>query len=103
MTGEFVTLVPLSGARNERAIMFLQRIITTDETWLHNFDPETKEQSAVWKQSGSPPPVTARVTKSGGKTMFVMFADIRGMVLMHAVPKGTTVNVGYYSKDFIIE
>jgi len=80
--------------------MFLQRIITTDETWLHNYDPETKEQSAVWKRSGSPPPMKARVpvTKKGGKTMFIMFADIRGMILMHAVPKGATVNAGYYSK-----
>jgi len=40
----------------------------------------------------------ARVTKSGGKTMFIMFADIQGMNLMHAVPKGATVNAGYYSK-----
>ena len=78
--------------------MFLQRIITTDETWLHNYDPETKEQPAVWIRSGSPPPMKARVTKSGGKTMLVMFADIRGMILMHAVPKGATVNAGYYSK-----
>ncbi len=30
--------------------MSLQRIITTDETWLYNYDPETKEQSAVWMQ-----------------------------------------------------
>ena len=40
----------------------------------------------------------ARVTKSGGKTMFIMFADMQGMNLMHAVPKGATVNAGYYSK-----
>jgi len=43
-------------------------------------------------------PMKARVTKSGGKTMLIMFADIRGMILMHAVPKGATVNAGYYSK-----
>jgi len=36
--------------------MSLQRIITTDETWLHNYDPETKEQFAVWKRSGLPSP-----------------------------------------------
>ena len=78
--------------------MFLQRIVTTDETWLWFHDPETKEQSAVWKRSDSPPPKKARVSKSGGKIMFIMFADIRGMILMHAVPKGATVNADYYSK-----
>lgn len=34
---------------------FLKRIITTDETWLHYYDPETKQQSSVWKTKESPP------------------------------------------------
>jgi len=37
--------------------------------------------------------------KSGGKTKFIMFADIRGMILMLAFLKGATVNAGYYSKE----
>ncbi|KAJ4432991.1 hypothetical protein ANN_15248 [Periplaneta americana] len=28
---------------------FLSKIITAGETWLHNFDPESKQQSSVWK------------------------------------------------------
>ena len=40
----------------------------------------------------------ARVTKSGGKHMFIMFCNMPGMILQHAVPKDTTVNAGYYSK-----
>ena len=47
-----------------------------------------KGQSAVWNRSGSPPPEKARVTKSGGKHMFIMFCNRRGMILQHAVPKG---------------
>ncbi|XP_052806297.1 protein GVQW3-like [Mya arenaria] len=43
---------------------FLSRILTTDETWLWFYDPETKSQSAVWKRSGSPPHKKARVSKS---------------------------------------
>lgn len=35
---------------------FLDRIITTDETWLHHFDPETKAMSSVWKTPKTPPP-----------------------------------------------
>ena len=77
---------------------FLDSIITTDETWLWLHDPETKQQSAVWKRSGSPPPEKARVSKSGGKFMFIMFCDRKGMLLPHAVPRDTTVNASYYSK-----
>ena len=77
---------------------FLSRIITTDETWLYHFDPETKQQSDMWKRRGSPPPKKARVTKWAGKHMFIMFMDMRGMILTHAVPSGQTVNANNYSK-----
>ena len=30
---------------------FLDCIITSDETWLHYYDPETEQQSSVWKSS----------------------------------------------------
>jgi hypothetical protein len=31
---------------NQSGIGFLDRIITTDETWCHYYDPETKQQSS---------------------------------------------------------
>ena len=49
---------------------FLDRIITTDETWMWFYDPEMKGQSMVWNGSGSPPPEKAGVTKSGGKHVY---------------------------------
>ena len=33
---------------------FLSRLVTTDETWLYHYDPETKQQSVEWRHSGSP-------------------------------------------------
>jgi len=30
--------------------------VTKDETWLYHYDPETKQQSMEWRQSGSPRP-----------------------------------------------
>lgn len=77
---------------------FLNRIITTDETWLHHFDPETKMQSSVWKTPSTPPPKKARVQKSCGKEMFIFFMDRRGMILQHRVRDGRTVNADYYSQ-----
>ena len=76
----------------------LSRIIKTDETWQWFYNPETRSQSAVRKRSRSPPPQKARVSKCGGKYMFIMFADMHGMILQHAVPKNTTVNSDYYCK-----
>lgn len=77
---------------------FLDRIITTDETWIWFFDPETKRESSAWKHTSSPPPMKARVQKSGSRYMFIMFLDRRGMLLCHTVPRGATVNSDYYSK-----
>lgn len=78
--------------------MFLNRIVTTDETWLHHFDPETKLQSSVWKTPSTPPPKKARVQKSCGKEMFIFFMDRHGMILIHRVRDGCTVNAAYYAQ-----
>ena len=81
---------------------FLNRIVTTDETWLYHFDPETKQQSSAWKRKSSPPPLKAKVRQSSQKNMFIFFMDMQGMLLVHAVPNGHTVNAQYYSKVRII-
>ena len=77
---------------------FLDRIITVDETWLYHYDPETKQQSSQWKSQSSPPPKKAKVSRSTGKHMFIIFFDSQGVVLSHAVPVGKTVTASYYSK-----
>ena len=77
----------------KEADAFLNRIITTDETWLFYYDPETKQQSSQWKSSKK-----ARMSRSMGKNMFIVFFHIKGEILSHAVPKGQSVNSMYYSK-----
>jgi len=34
----------------------LSRIITGDETWIHHWDPDTKQESMQWKHVNSPLP-----------------------------------------------
>jgi Transposase (partial DDE domain) len=77
---------------------FLHRVVTMDETWLYLYEPESKQQSMVWKHPGSPPPKKARTCKSSGKFMFMFFMDAHGLILQHAVPQGITVNAAYYQK-----
>ena len=38
---------------SQSGIGFLDRIITTDETWFHYYDPETKQHSSQWKNVDS--------------------------------------------------
>jgi hypothetical protein len=35
---------------------FLSRVITGDESWLYDYDPETKHQFSQWKTLSSPLP-----------------------------------------------
>jgi len=41
---------------SSRSNDFLSRLVTMDETWLYQYDPETKQQSVEWRHSGSPRP-----------------------------------------------
>jgi len=38
----------------ERQDDILGHVITGDETWVYQYDPETKRQSAQWKTANSP-------------------------------------------------
>ena len=35
---------------------FMDRVVTQDETWVHQLDPESKKQSMQWNHPGSFPP-----------------------------------------------
>lgn len=82
---------------SEEGDSFLNNIVTCDETWFHFFEPESKQQSAIWKHPSSPSPVKARLSKSAGKVMSIIFCDSKGIVLNHMVPAKTTVNGEYYA------
>ena len=51
----------------------------------------------MWKHTWSPSPVKARLSKSVGKVMSIIFCDAKGIVLNHMVPDKTIVNGDYYS------
>jgi len=45
---------------------FLSRLVTMDETWLYHYDPETKQQSMEWRNSGSPRPKSPSAKQKSG-------------------------------------
>ena len=57
---------------------------------------KTKRQSSQWKHAGSPRPKKARQSRSTHKLLMILFFDSTGMIYMHWVPTGHTVNKEYY-------
>ncbi|EFA13432.2 Histone-lysine N-methyltransferase SETMAR-like Protein [Tribolium castaneum] len=51
---------------------FLRRFITVDETWIHHYSPETKQQSKQWTAKGEPVPKKAKTLRSAGKVSIGM-------------------------------
>lgn len=76
---------------------FLARLVTMDETWLHHYDPTSKQQAMEWRHSGSPRPQKFRVQRSAGKVMASVFWDKDGVLLINYLPKGQSINAQYYT------
>jgi histone-lysine N-methyltransferase SETMAR len=75
---------------------FLRRIITGDETWIHQFEPESKRQSMQWRHIASPPPRKFKVVPSMQKVMATVFWDASGVLLVDFLPHGQTITAARY-------
>ena len=74
----------------------LGRVITGDESWIFEYDPETKRQSLQWKSPTSPRPKKARMSKPKIKVMLIAFFDVRGIVHTEFMPQDHTINQNIY-------
>ena len=74
----------------------LGRVITGDESWIFEYDPEMKCQSLQWKSLTSPRPKKARMSKSKIKVMLIALFDVRGIVHTEFMPQGHTINQHIY-------
>ena len=76
----------------------LDKVITGDESWIFEYDPETKRQSLQWKSAGSSRPKKAKMSKSKMELLFIAFFDISGIVHTEFLPQGTTINQHVYKE-----
>ena len=76
---------------------FHERVITGDEAWIYEYDPETKRQSEEWKHPGSPCTKKVHKSRSKIKTMLIVFFfDIHGVVHREYVRAGQIINAKFY-------
>jgi transposase len=67
---------------------FLRCIAAIDETWIRDFEPELKSQSAQWKHPSSPRTSKCRRQQSKVKQMVIMAYDHEGVIATDRVPTG---------------
>ncbi|GFU22380.1 histone-lysine N-methyltransferase SETMAR [Nephila pilipes] len=79
---------------------FLKTIVTGDESWCLEYDPETKRQSSEWTSPGKGRPMKVRASKSKTKTMLLVFFDSRGIIHHEFLRQGSTV-IGAFYKDVL--
>jgi len=68
-----------------------------DETWLYNYDPETKQQRMESRQSSSPASKNSEYKNPLENFSPQFFWDQDGFPLIDYIPKGQNVNAEYYS------
>lgn len=76
---------------------FLRRFVTMDETWVHHYTPESKEQSKQWTAAGEPTPKKAKSILSANKVMASVFWDAKGIIFIDYLEKGKSITGEYYA------
>ena len=78
---------------------WLFNILTEDEVWIYNFEPKSKKESMGWFAKDSPtwskPKFMKTTTK---KTLYLIFFDVRGVLVQHPVEPGRTITGAYFAK-----
>jgi len=70
------------GAFNKTKTDFVRGCIAMDETWIHHYTPESKQQSKQWTQGGCSAPKKTRSVPSAGKVMALVFWDAEGILFI---------------------
>ena len=76
-------------------------IITGDETWVYQYDPETKQQSAVWVFPHENPPVKFERNRSASEQMIACFYAKFGQVATIPLEDRKTVTADWYVNHYL--
>jgi hypothetical protein len=67
-----------------------------DETWIHHYTPESKQQSKQWTEAGCSAPNKKRSVPSAGKVVASVFWNAEGILFIDYLEKGETITREYY-------
>lgn len=80
---------------------FFRRYVTMDETWIHYYNPESKQQSAQWVGPDERRPKRPKTHSSAGKVMASVFWDAQGILFIDYLENGRTINSEHYIQQLI--
>jgi len=66
----------------------LFRIVTSDESWFHHFEPETKRQNMEWHHLRSPSTNKAKTVPLAAKVMGTVFLETECLILAELLERG---------------
>jgi len=82
---------------NKNKTDFVCRFITVDESWIHHYTPESKQQLKQWTEAGCSAPKKTRSVPPAGKVMALVFWDAEGILFVDYLEKSKSVTGEYYS------
>ena len=96
MSGRVSWCVEMLDRFDEGRSRRLYDIVTGDETWLYQFDPLSKQQSAEWVFPDDDAPTQVRRARSVGKRMIACFFSLTGHVSTVILKEHETVTADWY-------
>ena len=85
---------------NKNKTDFMCRFITMDETWIHHYTTESKQQSKHWTEAGCSAPKKTRSVPSAVKVMASVFWFAEGILFIDYLEKGKTITRGILFQSF---
>lgn len=74
----------------------VSKIVTGDESWIYQYDPETKQQSTVWLFRDESRPQKVKRSRSSGKQMVATFVSQSGHIATIPLQEQKTVTARWY-------
>jgi len=71
-----------------------------DETWIHHYTPQSKQQLKQWTEAGRSVPQKTRSVPSAGKIMASVFWDAEGILFIDYLEKGKIITRGILFQSF---
>lgn len=75
---------------------FLSRLVTMDETWIHHYTPESKQQASYWVGPRESRAKRALTQQTAGKVLASVFWDADGIIFVDYLEHGRTITADYY-------